>query len=346
MTCGLKIERHKSKIRLAEFAIAAAIYAGFAVYLFQPHFNKSDPLQYLVVVNVCLAALGCFLLSGRWIATFWGSFFAGAVYGFGPFELGLSFYHPMVGLLLASIPWLFCPAALCSKRKRRWVSVPLSALPFLAIVLAFQVSTYYRLFPIPIQTKLNLAGLAGFLAPLVALERTLPLVGFYHVPIAALLLGCAMLLKARRFGIMAIFAAGTILAFCGPILHVSPIIWLTIPILCCSVVIGVGMQGIASAGHSDRKWLLITAIITSALAIISLLLATKYYDIFAGLGAKYARLFMQTAKMYILGAIAVSVIFFLASAKLRLAALRWLIICSATAVDIFFCARFIVDRLL
>jgi hypothetical protein len=224
--------------------------------------------------------------------------------------------------------------------------MPLSTLPFLAILLAFQVSAYYRLFPIPIHTKLHLAGLAGLLAPLVALERAMPLIGFYHVPIATLLFGCAMLLKARRLGIMVIFTAGTILTFCGPLLNVSPIVWLTIPVLLCSVVTGVGMQGIVSASHADRKWVLITAVIMAALAIIALLLATKYYDIFAGFGAKYARLFMQTAKMYILGAIAVSVIFFMASAKLRLAALRWAILCSATAVDIFLGARFIVDRLL
>lgn len=342
----MKIESLKSKIRFAKFAASAVIYAGFALYLYQPHFKKSGPLQYLVVVNVCLAAMGCFLLSRRWIASFWGSFFAGAVYGFGPFGLGLSVYHPTVGLLLAGIPWLFCPAALCSKTKWRWVSFPLSALPFLAIVLAFQVSAHYRLFPIPIHTKLHLAGLTGLFAPLVALKRAMPLVGFYHVPIAALLLGFAILLKARRFGIMVILAVGTIPAFCGPFLNVSPIIWLIIPVLCCSVVIGVGMQGIVSAGYADRKWILITAVIMSALAIIALLLATKYYDIFAGLGAKYARLLMLTAKMYILGAIAVSVIFFMARAKLRITALRWAIICSATAADIFLGARFIIDRLL
>jgi hypothetical protein len=346
VTCGLKIESHKSKIRFAKFAASAGIYAGFALCLYQPHFKKFSPLQYLVVVNVCLAALGCFVLSRRWVASFIGSFFAGAIYGFGPFGLWLSGYHPTVSLLVASIPWLFCPAALCSKRKWRKISAPLSALPFLAIVLAFQVSTYCRLFPIPIHTKLQLVDLAGLLAPLVALERTMPLVSFYHIPVAALLLGFFMLLKARRFGILLILAAGVTLALCGPFFNISPILWLTIPVLCCSVLIGAGMQGFALASYADRKWVLITAVIMAALALISLLLATKYYDIFAGLGSKYARLFMQTAKIYLLGAIAVSMIFFLARAKLRLVALRWAIICSAIAVDIFLGARFIVDRLL
>ena len=346
MTCGLKIESHKSKIRFAKFAASAGIYAGFALYLYQPHFKKFDPLQYLVVANVPLAALGCFLLSRRWVSSFTGSFFAGAIYGFGPFGLGLSGYHPTVSLLVASIPWLFCPAALCSKRKWRWVGTPLSALPFLAILLVFQVSAHYRLFPIPIHTKLHLADLAGLLAPLVALERTMPLVGFYHVPIAALLLGFAMLLKARRFGIMVTFAIGTVLAFCNPFFNVSPIIWLTIPVLCCSVLIGAGMQGLVLAGYADRKWVLIIAVIMAVLAIIALLLATKYYDMFAGLGAKYARLLVQTAKMYMLGAIAVSVIFFMARAKLRITALRLVLLSLAMAVDIFLYARFITYKVL
>ncbi|MHC4109978.1 MAG: hypothetical protein ACYSUY_02825 [Planctomycetota bacterium] len=339
-------ESHKSRIRLARLAAAAGIYAGLALFLYQPHFKKLDSLQYLVIISTYLAALGCFVLSRRWVGSFIGSFFAGAVYGFGPFSLWLSSFHPSVGLLAASIPWLLCPAALCSKRKWWWISAPLSTLPFLAIWLAFQVSVQYRLFPIPIHTKLHLVDLAGLLAPLVALERMMPLVGFYHVPIAALILGSSMLLKARRFGIMAIFAVGTILAFCGPFFNISPILWLTIPVLCCSVVIGAGLQGFALVGHADRKWVLITTGIMAALAIITLLLAIKYQNIFAGFGAKYARLLTQTAKLYILGAITTSVIFFMARAKLRLTAPRWIILSLAVAVDILFCASFIAYRIL
>jgi len=346
VTCGLKIDNHKSKIKFAKFAASAGIYAGFAICLFQPHFKKFGPLQYLVVVNVCLAALGCFVLSRRWVSSFVGSFFAGAIYGFGPFGLWLSGFHPSVGLLAASIPWLLCPAALCSKRKWWGISVPLSTLPFLAIWLAFQISVQYRLFPIPIHTKLHLVELAGLLAPLVAIERTMPLVGFYHVPIAALILGSSMLLKARRFGIMAIFAVGIILAFCDPFFNISPIIWLSIPVLCCSILIGMGIQGFALAGFSDRKWVLITTGIMATLAIITLLLAIKYQNIFAGFGAKYARLLTQTAKLYILGAITTAVIFFMARAKLRLAAVRWIILSLAIAVDILFCASFIAYRIL
>ncbi len=223
--------------------------------------------------------------------------------------------------------------------------MPLSALPFLAILLTFQIAARYRLFPIPIYTSLHLADLTGLFAPLVALERSTPLVGFYHVSIAALLLGFSMLLKARRFGILLILATGVVLACFGPFFDISPILWLTIPVLCCSVVIGAGLQGLALAGFADRKWLLIITSIMTALAVAALLLATKYHNIFAGFGTKYANLLTLTAKLYLLGAISIGIVFFIVRAKLRLAAVRWLILGSATAVDIFFGARFVVDTI-
>lgn len=333
---------------LLKFAVAAAIYAGFAVYLYHPHFKGFNTLRLrdLFVVNVCLASLGCFLLSRRWVAPFWGSIFAGAIYGFGPFVLGLAKFHPTVGLLVAIIPWLFCPAAFGPKAKWQWLSWPLSALPFLAIPLFFEVSAHYRLFAISMQAKLHLDDLGGLLAPLVVAKRSSTLVGFYHIPIASLIMGFSMLLMARRFGILIIFAIGIVLAFCDSFFNVSPIIWLAVPLICCSVLIGAGMQGLTSAGLADRRWVLLSAVIMAALAIVTLLLATKYFQIFAGLGAKYARLLVEAAKMYILGAIAVAIIFFMARAKLRLHWLRWAILCSATAVDVFLGARFIVDRVL
>jgi arginine exporter protein ArgO len=81
----------------------------------------------------------------------------------------------------------------------------------------------------------------------------------------------------------------------------------------------------------------------AVLSLMTLLLATKYCNTFAGLGSKYAKLLVETAKMYILGAIAVAILYFMARAKLRIHWLRWVVLGSATAVDIFFGARFIVD---
>lgn len=331
--------------RLGKFAAAAAVYAGFTIYLYQPYFKHFSKLQYLIIVNVSLASLGCFVLSRRWVASFWGSFFAGAVYGFGPFVLWLAGYHPMAGLLAAVVPWLFCPAVFGAKDKWRWVAVPLSALPFLAILLFFQISVHWRLFAIPIQAKLHLADLPSLLAPLAMVNVSSTLVGFYHVPIAALVTGFLMLIAARRFGPMCVFVIGTVLAFCGPFFNVSPVFWAAMPVLCCSVLVGVGMQGLVLAGFADRKWVLASTIMMLVFALTALLLATKYFQIFAGLGDKFARLLAETAKMYILGAIAVAVIFFMTRAKLRVTVLRLVLMSSAIAVDIFFGARFIVDRI-
>ncbi len=288
------------------------------------------------------------MLSRRWVSAFWASFFAGAIYGFGPFALGLANFHPTAGLLAATIPWLFCPATFGPKARWQWVSWPLSALPFLAILLFFQVSIPCRLFAVWTQAKLHLGDLLGLIAPFYLAQRniTATLVGVYHIPIASLLMGFSMLLAARRLGIITIFALGIVLACCRSFLSVSPVMWLTIPVLCCSILVGAGMQGLASAGFADRRWVLAAAIIMGVLAIVTLLLATKCYQIFAGLGRGYAKLFIYSAEMYIFGAIAVAIIFFMARAKLRIAALRWAILCSAMAVDIFLVATFIVDRIL
>jgi hypothetical protein len=330
--------------KYSKFAAAAIMYISFAAYLHYPHFKNFNRIQYLLVVNVCLASLGCYVLSRRWVAGFAGSFFAGAIYGFGPFTLGLTKFHPTAGFLAATIPWLSCPAAFSRKARRRWLHVPLSALPFLAILLFFQVSTHYRFFPVPTQAKLHLTDLVGLLAPLVMAKQGTTLVGFYHIPIAAMIMGFSMLVLARRVGVMIILALSVVLASCNSFLDVSPIIWLAVGVLCCSVLIGAGMQGFICAGFADRRWVLAAAVIMGTLAIVTLLLATKYFQAFAGFASEYAKLLTDAAKMYILGAIAVAILFFMTRAKLRIAPLRWTILCSTMALDIFLGARFIIDK--
>jgi hypothetical protein len=329
--------------KYSKFAAAAVVYTSFAVYLYLPYFKNFDRIQYLLVVNVCLASLGCYVLSCRWVVGFTESFFAGAIYGFGPFTLGLVKFHPTAGFLVATIPWLFCPVAFSRKARWRWLQVPLSAMPFLAILLFFQVAAHYRLFPVPTQAKLHLADLGGLLAPLVMAKRGTTLVGFYHIPIAAIIMGFSMLVAARRIGVMIILALAVVLACCNSLFGVSPIIWLAIGVLCCSVLAGAGMQGLICSGFADRRWVLAVAVIMGTFAIVTLLLATKYFQVFAGLGSEYAKLFTETAKMYILGTVAVAMLFFVVRAKSRIAPLRWIILCSTMTLDIFLGARFIID---
>ncbi|MHC4556289.1 MAG: hypothetical protein ACYS80_03170 [Planctomycetota bacterium] len=299
------------------------------------------------------------------MAGFAESFFAGAIYGFGPFTLGLAKFHPTAGLLAAAIPWFFCPAAFGPKTRWQWLRVPLSALPFLATAFFFQISARFHLYPIPIKLKLHTADLAGLLAPLVAAKRQMTLVGFYHIPIAVLIMGFLMLLApleilrtgdimqkgrflmglaARRLGTMAILVIGATLAFCDSYFSISPIIWLAFTLLGCSILAGAGMQGLISAGFADRKWVLFITIVLGSLAIAALLLATKYFNKFMGEG--YATLFAEAAKMYLLGAIVVAIIFFIARAKLLMRPLRQVLLCATIAMDIFLGARFIIDQIL
>jgi len=121
--------------------------------------------------------------------------------------------------------------------------------------------------------------------------------------------------------------------------------------LCCSVLVGVGMQGLASAGFADRKWLLTITVSMAALSVVMLLPAVVFDLQFVLFNLRFSignwqveKLLTKTAKMYILGAVAVAIIFFMARAKLRIRWLRWVILCSAMAIDIFLGARFIVDR--
>jgi hypothetical protein len=257
--------------------------------------------------------------------------------------LGLTVYHPTVGFLAAILPWLFLPAAFGPKGKWQWLRVPLAILPFLVILLFFSASSHYRLFAMPMQTRLHLADLVGLAAPLVTARQGLTSVGFYHIPFAALVMGFAMLFAVRRLGVLTIFFLGIVLASCRPVLGISPIIWLSFSVLCCSIIVGAGLEGLCLAGLADRKWILLSMAFMAGLAIVTLLQATKYFQVFMGFGDECANLFLADAKMYIAGAIALLAVFFIVRAKLRLTWLRWIILGSGLAIDIFFSARFVVD---
>lgn len=326
-------------------AVGAVMYAAFAVYLYHPYFALFKRADYLLLVNVWVGAIGCFILSRRWVSCFFSSLFAGAIYGFGPFMLSLANFHPTAGLIAAVVPWLFFPAAFGARAKWRWLSWPLSTIPFFAIIIFFQISAKARLFAIPIQAKCDVMDLAGLIVPLVMTGRSQAVASFYHIPIAALVIGLSMMLAAKRYGIVTIFCAGAVLAFCNPILNVSPVIWLAIPILCGAVIIGVGLQGLLTAGLGDKGQLLVTTLIMATLAIMTAIMSVKYANTTPIIGTEVSRLFGQSSRMYLLGAISSAIFYFMVRAKLRLHWARWFILCLAIAIDIFLGATFIVDKI-
>jgi hypothetical protein len=340
------------------FLTAAVLFGLFAAYLYRPHFADFKPWQWLLPVNACLAAAGAYLLSRRWVAGFTGSFLAGTVYGFGPYLLGLGKFHPTAGLLAAAVPWLFLPAALLRRKGGKCTATALLALPFVAILLFFCLFTYvlagHRLLAAPLQTGVRPSSLASLIAPLVFAKRDATLIGLWHIPLAALVLGVVMMWKARRYSILAVLSIGLLLAFsrsflgAGKIawLSVSPLLWLSIPMTWCAVLSGLGLQGLLEAGFSDRKWILTAAVVLGVLAIVALLLATKYFQFIFSLADRYARLFVAGARMYLLGAVATAIVFFMARQKLRAPWLRWAILCIALSVDIILSARYVVDSIL
>ena len=351
---SLAIPRPKSA--LPRFVGAAAVYTAFVVYLYRPYFGAFQTWQWLLPANVLIGAAGSFVLSRRWVGGFTGSLLAGAVYGFGPFMLGLARYHPTVGFLAASIPWAFVPAAFLGRRRHVLVRMGLSLLPFLAVVLFFRIGALedYRLFAAPIQAGPQPVDLVGFVAPLVVAGRGVMLASLYHVPIAALVLGVAMMVKARRCGLLLMAAGGLALSLCKSYLGsdavvwlgVSPILWLSIPMVCFSVLAGLGLQGLLEAGFSDRRWILAAMMSAGALAIVTLLLAAKYFQVVFSLADGYARLFVEAAKMYLMAALALGIVFVIARQRLRFQPLRWAVLCAALGIDIFLGAQYIVDKIL
>ncbi len=332
-----------------KFISAVIIYIGFAIYLFYPYLESFSRWQFLWPLNICIASTGCYILSRRWVAGFAGSCLAGIIYGFGPYMFGLAKFHPVIGLLVAAMPWLFCPAAFgIFSVNRKWLNYIFSLIPFLAIVLFFQAAEITKLYPASLQAKLKPDELYSLLAPLVAAKLGTTLIGFYHVPLAALIMGLSMLISARRYSIIMIIASSITLTFSNQInssLQISPIIWLSISSLCFSIIIGAGFQGLASGGFGDRKWILANSIILGIFAIVTLLLAANYFQVILSLADGYARLFVETAKFYLLGAVVLLICFFMTCGKVKMHLLREIIISAAMAIDIFISAGFIIDRL-
>ncbi len=353
----------QSEIRNLQPAIlwpvaAAAFYVVFAAYLYYPHLGQLAGWQWLFPVNTCVAALGGYLLSRRWVAGFTGSLLAGVLYGFAPFTLGLARFHPMAGLLVASVPWLFLPAAFLERTRGKWLANSLFVLPFVVILLFSYLLAHvfvdYRLFAAPLGADVQPSDLAGLLAPLVLAKRGTSLMGLYHVPIAALVLGVVMIWKARRYSILIVMLVGFLLAFSKSFigadtvawLGVSPVLWLSIPLVWCAVISGIGLQGLLEAGFADRKWIQMATAVLCTLAIVTLFLAANYFQFLFGLADGYARLFVETAKMYLLGAIATGILYLMIRQKMRVAWLRWAILCAALGLDIVLGARYVIDTIL
>lgn len=342
-----KVKRGGFLRKISGFIIAAIAYGIFIFFLYQPYPGDLASQRLMILINTFLASLGCYVLSQRWVASFPAALFAGCVYGFGPFALGLGTYQATAGLVFALVPWLLCPAAYWHRLfsnynfQKRFVYLlvtgGLSLLPFLFIVLLFSVlgSARFRLFPIPIQTRLHLADMIGLLSTYRVTGDGSIFFGFYHLPLSALVMGLFVFFAAHRSGPAIIFVLGLALALSESIFQVSPLIWTAVPLVCCSILIGLGMQALAWSTTADKGWLLICACVTGLCAAVTALL-----------GLRIENAFFADAVMYALAAVLVLIMFFIARGGLRLHWLRWLMLSAAFLLDISIGAQSLVKTIL
>jgi len=318
--------------------IAAVIYLGLALCMYLPYFANFTTRQFLIPVNIVIAAAGCFVLSRRWVPSFAASLFAGALYGFGPFMLWICTYHFTVAALAAFVPWFFCPAAYMPK-KGYWpiVSRVLSLLPFAAIVGLFLLSSYIHLYPIPITVRATAVTFYGIINPLANSNFTdVPFV-FYHVPVIALAMGVLMMFLAGRIGGMLIFAAAVVLSLSKSFLGISPAVWLSIASVCAAVAAGLGADGLTRAGKKDAKWILAIVVLTIALYLEPVLSGQGWF----GWPATTV-----TDQMRLLAIIASAILLIAAWTKLRVPWLKFAVLYSAIATDLFLSAQITLENVM
>lgn len=345
MSVSKKISKKTSIPTSAASKIIAAglIYLAFAIVVYHPHIKEFHKSDFLFIANAAIASLGCFVLSRRWISSFIASLFAGAVYGFCPFSLSFSAYHSFGTFPLAAIPWLFCIAAFVGQHtihKKNLLEITgivvLTLLPFAAIAFYFWMCAqpwWIRgpFFPIPKSARLSELHLLGFIAPLSTAHKFS--FAFYHVPIALMTMGSCMYIAARRFSVLGLVVLGFALAFFDTWTHVSPVVWAIVPVLFCSILAGIGMQGLDWAGNPDQKWILLVTVIMLGFAGTTIIMPNNPQEKFS-------------CMMYLMGAAVMGIIYFIARARQRLHLVRWILLSTAMALDITIGAIYIIDKIL
>ena len=326
------------------FFFALCIYLAAGIYLYHGRADFSNINHCIIVLNSVVAAAGCYVLSRRWVSSFAGSVLAGLVYGFSPFAFGLACYHPGAGVPFAMAGWLFCPAAFLDRwtaltQRGFWktiVTALLSMLPFVITVLYFYLLALPQLgpfFPLPKNTKLELISFAGLVAPL-AMEPHNFIFSLFHIPAIFCLFGIFMYYSSGRIWAELLVVASICMAFCGAFFQTPPIIWIFVAMLFLSVLTGLGIDGMASAGRADTKWILACVIVAAGLAVVMFLASLRF-------GGYY----ILSAIMYGIAAVLTGSIFFMARGGLRWRLLRLIFLYTAAVVDIFIIAEKIIARI-
>jgi hypothetical protein len=335
--------RLTDKIDVENDFFALACYIVLSGWLFLPYREQFERFGILDAICPVVAAFGVFFLSRRWMSSWTPSVVAGAVYGFGPYALSFSIYHPLAGVYYAMIPWLFLPAAYWHRFSPptaiRFLTRGLfTLLPFAVVILLFWVPSQPWAGPyflMPTTGPLDAKDFQGLVFPLYKVGGEV-IFGLYHFPVLLALMGVFVLANVQRIAVLIPFAAGLVLSFLDPVLHVSPIVWAGFAILFLSLLAGLGLQAMLYAGKADSFWIVACAILGAVLAAL-----------FGGLALSplTGRVFELTALLYAVSAGALGIVYFCSRFPLRRPWIKWVLLTGAAAADLIICSRYLVDKL-
>jgi hypothetical protein len=320
------------------FVLAVVIYAAFAAWLFWPHLDKLAGLQRRIfLITPVVSAAGVFILGRRYVNSFIARFFAGVIYGFGPFACAFYNYHLFAFCVYAAVPWTFIPAVFLYKLSKisekiaGLLSAVLSLLPFVFVIAAYSLAAKYYLFPIPLHTALSSKSFTALVNPL-SFSVDAFSVGFYHAPLGALAVGLILFFRTRRFWVAVLFALAVFLSLHTPLLNVPPVFWFSFVVLICSLIIAEGFEAIVLAGKADANWLLLSAAaLTFQVALNSAFFRSP--DIFVSI------------TLSVVSIIAVLFIFFIARNSLAMHYVRMLALYSTALLDVVIITRNTIDTI-
>ena len=316
---------------------ALVIYVAFAAWLFLPHLNKFTGLQKIFLVTPIISATGVFVLGRRYVNSFIACFFAGVIYGFGPFASAFYCFHPFAFCIYAALPWTFIPAvfvyklAKVSDKATNLLAAVLSLLPFVFIAVCLTLAARFYLFPVPTGTAISIKNIMGLISPATIKPDDFS-ISFYHAPLAALAVGLILFFKTRRFWTAVLFLLAVFLSLYKPFLGVPGVFWLSFVVLICSLIIAEGFEAIVLAGKADANWLLLSALV--------LLLQ---FSLSFALGKSQA--FPLSAALSVIAVIAVLLIFFISRTGLAMHYARMFALYTTALLDVAVITRAIIEKI-
>ena len=328
-----------------ETFVQIGVFTALAIYLLYPYFSGFRIPDYLHIFNFVAGATGASILSRRYIATFAGTLIVGLLYSFSPFTFSLASYNLGVTIPMAILPWLFCPAAFAkgvgflSTFKRSILAL----LPFVFLGGFFLLLSQDWFLPngpkviFPIKARATAYSIGGIISPQLINPNKF-IISFYHIGIILILIGGTVFINAKRVAVISIFIASVLLTIAPPMFEASPVIWVLVITLFCSVLAGIGVQTLEFAGQPDCKTILYCAIAGLVAALLAWLITFKLNF----LNGKSAC--MMDMKLHLIAGLSIITLSSFILTGLRSTWIRSLIVIAAVIADIIFTAPEIINK--